>query len=158
MSFSSFFAKPLPLAGVVIVLLFHCGKEVKMSKFSDSGRFAPCPQSPNCVSTQAPANDKQHSIAPIAFRGEPTKVKEKILTTLQTFPRVEIIQQNDRYIHAVFTTLIMRFKDDVEFYINESSNIIEFRSASRVGYSDLGKNRSRMEKFRKELEKILPGQ
>ena len=68
-------------------------------------------------------------------------------------PGAVIEQQESDYLYAVFTSPLMRFKDDVEVYIDESSNLVHFRSASRVGYSDLGVNRKRYEAFALALAK-----
>ena len=76
---------------------------------------------------------------------------------MKSFPRVKIIKQTDAYVYAEFTTLIMRYTDDVEFYINEGKKVIDVRSASRVGKSDLGKNRSRIEDFRSKFKALATG-
>lgn len=68
---------------------------------------------------------------------------------LSGLPRVRIITADERYLHAEFTSLLFRFVDDVEFLIDEDRREVHFRSASRVGYSDLGANRARMEQLRR---------
>ena len=59
-----------------------------------------------------------------------------------------IATQEDDYIHAVFTSRLFRFKDDVEFYIDAAAEQVHFRSGSRVGYSDMGANRKRYLAFK----------
>ncbi|MEM7179796.1 MAG: DUF1499 domain-containing protein [Spirochaetota bacterium] len=141
------------LLTVLLTFLFSaCSKEIKIHLRKDVSKLEPCPKSPNCVSSQGNESDKEHHIAPIAYQGEKTMVKAKILQTLKKFPRVKIIKQTDAYVYAEFTTLIMRYTDDVEFYINEGKKVIDVRSASRVGKSDLGKNRSRIEDFRSKFK------
>ena len=54
------------------------------------------------------------------------------------------MESTDRYLYAEFQTLVFRFTDDVEFLVDETNDRVDFRSASRVGYSDLGVNRKRM--------------
>ena len=112
-----------------------------------NGRLATCPNSPNCVSTQSA--DSQHTIEAIVFDGLPEDAMRKLKAILADIPRMEIVTETESYIHAEATSLIFRFRDDVEFVIDRQANLIHFRSASRVGRSDLGANRVRMEKIRK---------
>lgn len=114
------------------------------------GRLAACPNSPNCVSTQA--TDQQHKIEPIGFDGSPDDAMTQLKAVVAAIPRMKIITQTGSYLHAEVTSLIFRFKDDVEFFIDPNAKVIHFRSASRVGYSDLGANRARMENIRKAFE------
>ena len=113
----------------------------------NNGRLAPCPTSPNCVSTQNA--DSQHTIEAIAFEGPPEDAMRKLKAVLAVMPRMEIVSESESYLHAEATSLIFRFRDDVEFVIDRQANLIHFRSASRVGKSDLGANRKRMEEIRK---------
>jgi uncharacterized protein (DUF1499 family) len=64
----------------------------------------------------------------------------------------EVITETENYIHATFTSRIFRFVDDVEFYFMRDAPVIHVRSASRVGYSDLGVNRKRVEKIRQAFK------
>jgi len=111
-----------------------------------NGRLADCPGSPNCVCTQA--TDPQHHIETIPFKGPPSEILKQIKAAVRTIPRTEVVTETENYIHAEATSLIFRFVDDVEFFVDKDAKLIHFRSASRVGHSDLGVNRSRMEKFR----------
>jgi uncharacterized protein (DUF1499 family) len=111
------------------------------------GKLAPCPDSPNCVSTQA--DDEGHRIEPIHFTGDAAEAKAKLKQALGTLPRTTIIHETDDYLHAECTTLIFRFVDDVEFWIDAPNQTIHFRSASRAGMSDFGVNRARLEALRK---------
>jgi len=114
---------------------------------ANNGRLAPCPNSPNCVSTQNA--DSQHTIEAIAFDGPPEEAMRKLKAVLAAIPRMAIITETESYLHAEATSSIFRFRDDVEFVIDRQANVIHFRSASRVGHSDLGANRVRMEEIRK---------
>ena len=113
---------------------------------ANNGRLAPCPNSPNCVSTQT--SDSQHTMEAIVLDVSPDDAMRKLKAVLAVIPRMEIITETESYIHAEATSLIFRFRDDVEFFIDQQSNLIHFRSASRVGKSDLGANRKRMEEIR----------
>lgn len=110
------------------------------------GELSPCPDSPNCVSTYA--KDEQHAIAPINFSGTAEEALDAAKNALSSLSGIRILESEGNYIRATATTLVMRYIDDVEVYVDDQSKQIHFRSASRVGYSDLGANRKRMEKFR----------
>ena len=114
----------------------------------NQGKLADCPSSPNCVSGEA--SDDGHRIAPLQFTGTPDEAKAKLLSVIESYPRSHIVVNDENYLHVEFTTKLMRFVDDGEFLIEEQS--IQLRSKSRVGYGDLGKNRSRMEEIREAFE------
>ena len=121
----------------------------------DSGRLQPCPDTPNCVSSQA--TDEQHFIEPIMVAANPEETRDIILKTLDEFSRVKVIDAQAGYIHAEFTSMIFRFVDDIEFYFpaSESGVVrVDIRSASRVGRSDLGVNRKRVEAIRDKIENL----
>lgn len=114
-----------------------------------NGRLAPCPDSPNCVSTEQGNTEK--SMAPLAFTGTPAAALDRLESIVKSMPRTRIVTRTEDYLHVEFRSFLFRFVDDVEFYIPASTSEgqlqIEFRSASRVGYSDLGANRKRMTEF-----------
>lgn len=112
----------------------------------------PCPDSPNCVSTQAQREDVQHSIEPLAYTGSASDAHQRLLSVIASMPRTKIVTDEETYIHATFTSLIFRFVDDVQFVIDDESKTIHFRSASRVGHGDMGVNRKRMEEFHKRFQ------
>ena len=120
-----------------------------------NGQLAPCPKSPNCVSTQAPQDDRTHYIEPIPFTGDVATVKINLLRVIQEMPRTTIITEQDDYLHVEFRTQVLRFIDDVEFYIDADAGVIHFRSASRLGKGDGGTNRRRMESFRKQYSALV---
>jgi len=119
----------------------------------DLGQFAPCPGSPNCVSTQAP--DDKHAIDPIPYPGTKVEAKKRLIRVIHSLPRTRVVEDKPDYLHVEFTSRILRFKDDTEFYLGVEDATIHFRSASRLGYSDLGANRERMETIRTRF--ISPG-
>lgn len=111
--------------------------------------LARCPSSPNCVSS-ADEGDS-HFIAPINIDGEPDAAWQTLQDILDEDRSYEITASGDHYIRAEATTRILRFTDDVEFLLDREAGQIALRSASRVGYSDLGKNRKRMESIRSAM-------
>ncbi len=111
------------------------------------GHLTDCPSSPNCVSSQA--SDSEHAIAALPLSGDSAQSRTRLLALLASQPQAKIVSEQDDYIHAEFTSQIMRFVDDVEFLLGPQA--IEVRSASRVGHSDLGVNRERVELLRQQL-------
>ncbi|MFT6099458.1 MAG: hypothetical protein ACJAYF_002005 [Arenicella sp.] len=113
-----------------------------------NGKLADLPQSPNAVSSQTSQSAKQVEALPL--KGSAVETKAAIIDCLAKMGGNKIAEQADDYIRTVFTTRLFRFKDDVEFYIDADEGQVHFRSASRVGYSDMGANRKRYQAF-KEL-------
>jgi uncharacterized protein (DUF1499 family) len=111
-----------------------------------NGMLAPCPSTPNCVSSQS--RDPEHVVAALAYTSSPAEAMAKLKRIVQAMPRTLIVTETPAYLHAEFTSAIMRFVDDVEFSLDESTRSINMRSASRVGKSDLGVNRKRVEEIR----------
>ena len=109
-------------------------------------QLSPCPSSPNCVSTQA--QDAGHAIAPFLYRKSRAEAKEALKEVIRSLPRTKLVEENESYLHYEFTSLLLRFVDDVEFLFDDDTKTIHFRSASRTGYGDLGVNRTRMEQVR----------
>jgi uncharacterized protein (DUF1499 family) len=109
-------------------------------------RLAPCPRSPNCVSSLAP--DDAHRVDPIAFSGDPAVALAKLRAVIEGMPRSVITRQDEDSLHAEFTSWLLRFVDDVDAVVDPDAGVIHVRSASRVGYSDLGVNRKRVEAIR----------
>lgn len=116
-----------------------------------NGGLSPCPQSPNCVSTQSP--DEDHYIEPIKYSGTLTHARARLAAVIHSMKRSRIVDVQDDYIHAEFRSAVFRFVDDVEFYFPSNDPIIQVRSASRVGYYDFGVNRRRIETIRHEFER-----
>ena len=108
------------------------------------GKLAACPSSPNCVNSQA--DDRQHGIAPHVFSGAAVTAMRKLAHVVAAIPRTQVIQSKADYLYVEFSTPLMGFVDDVEFYCD--GKVIHVRSASRLGYSDLGVNRKRIEAIR----------
>lgn len=113
-------------------------------------RLAPCPSSPNCVSTQA--QDEQHAITPLRYQKPRAAAKEALKAAVLSLPRTKLVDEDESYLHVEFTSRLLRFVDDVEFLFDDEARTIHFRSASRVGYGDFGANRRRMEEIRKLVE------
>ncbi len=112
----------------------------------NDGKLAPCPATPNCVSSQS--SDQVHAIEPLSFTGTAAEAQAALRKVILNMKRSQIITDTGSYIHAEFTTAIFRFVDDVEFWFDENAKVIHVRSASRLGSSDRGVNRKRVEEIR----------
>ncbi|MGD0275972.1 MAG: DUF1499 domain-containing protein [Syntrophales bacterium] len=110
------------------------------------GKLSQCPESPNCVASQS--QDVKHYINPIPYKGDREQARKRMVSIIQGMKRAKIVALKDDYIHAEFTSAIFRFVDDVEIYFDDGSKTIHMRSASRIGYSDFGVNRKRLENIR----------
>jgi len=110
--------------------------------------LAPCPDSPNCISSLATQSDKR--VAPLQVTADRKNSLKKLEILLSRLPRVEYDVVGQSRIQARFTSRILRFVDDVTFYVRENG-VVEVRSASRTGYWDLGANRRRVESLREQL-------
>ena len=133
------------VAALPIVKNIFAGKAPNNLGVSE-GQLAPCPQSPNCVVSQNA--DETHNIAPISYESDLDTARETLLKVLTVVPRTEVIEQTDSYIRAQSTSRLMGFIDDLEFYFPQDKKVIEMRSASRMGESDIGVNRRRLEQIR----------
>ncbi|MGF1523361.1 MAG: DUF1499 domain-containing protein [Leptolyngbyaceae cyanobacterium] len=112
------------------------------------GRLAACPKSPNCVVSQG-ETDAEHAIAPLNYTGDMATAIESLRQVVTAQPGSEIIEQTDNYLYAEFTSRLMGFVDDVEFYFDLAApGTVHVRSAARLGQSDLGVNRKRIETIR----------
>jgi uncharacterized protein (DUF1499 family) len=111
------------------------------------GRLAPCPPKPNCVCSQAPAGSSHH-VEPLHVTATASEAVHRLQRVLSDWPRTRIVTASEEYIHAECRTLLFRFVDDVEFFLDRGAGVIHCRSASRAGHSDLGVNRRRIEAMR----------
>ena len=116
------------------------------------GQLAACPKTPNCVVSQAA--DDEHGITPLSYASEPAIAMTHLVAVIKDMPNSAIIEQTDDYLYAEFTSRLMGFVDDVEFSIDPSKQAIQVRSAARLGESDLGVNRKRIEAIRLQLQAL----
>jgi len=136
------------------ILVAGCTGSRPMNLGVHDGKLAPCPASPNCVSSQS--TDKDHAVEPFRFSGTSAEAMADLKIVLSGMPRARIVTATDTYLHAEFTSALFRFVDDVEFWFDESARTIHLRSASRVGSSDLGVNRKRIENMRAAMNALHP--
>jgi uncharacterized protein (DUF1499 family) len=132
---------------VILAMLFtilSCTSSPPKVQLVD-GKLRPCPNSPNCVSSEG---DRASSrVEPLTFQDSPEKAWDNLRETLREMGG-KIQEEHDGFLWATFTSRVFRFVDDVEFRMVSTDGMIHVRSGSRVGYSDLGVNRRRVEKLR----------
>ncbi|HIK18724.1 MAG TPA: DUF1499 domain-containing protein [Leptolyngbyaceae cyanobacterium M33_DOE_097] len=148
------FASPVfalsPSTSPMIAAIFRfSGKRPTNLGLQSNGGLLACPNSPNCVSSYS--TDTEHAIAPLAPTDSLEATFQKLKALLETKSNVKLITATDDYLYAEFTSALMGFVDDVEFYLDPTAGVIQVRSASRLGESDLGVNRKRIEAIRTEL-------
>ena len=125
---------------VGLLTLIGCAGDRPTSLGVQNNALAGCPDSPNCVCSFETRDS--HSIPPL--QGSLADVR----TALSQMPRTQIIREEGNYLYAEFTSRLMGYVDDVEFLAVPAESIVHVRSASRLGYSDMGVNRERIEMIR----------
>ena len=136
--------------GILSGLLAACAGERPNNLGVRDNSLSSCPSSPNCVSSQA--SDERHRIAPLAFNGDPDAAFARLKQILARRNDTAVIDESPGYLRVELRTTL--FVDDGEFLLDRVGRVIHVRSASRLGYSDLGKNRSRMEDIRREFSPV----
>ena len=119
-----------------------------------NGKLAVCASTPNCVNSQAVASDTEHAIKPIQIGGGTMPRIADLKLVVRSMPRSTIIKETNNYLYVEFTSKLMGFVDDVEFYFDDDGKFIQVRSASRLGESDLGVNRQRIEEIRAKVSSL----
>lgn len=120
------------------------------------GRLLPPSRTPNSVSSQAalyPDNPQRAyaDVAPLKLQGSGAQTIARIRSIVEQMPGAEVVKSAPDYLYVRFTTRIMKFVDDAEFWYDPSAQAIQVRSASRLGSKDFGVNRSRIEQIRHSL-------
>ena len=116
----------------------------------ENSMFAPCPDSPNCVSSDA--RDARHSIEPFVGRPAQSDIWPKIRAAVLTLPRTKLVGEKKDYLHVECRSAVLGFVDDLEIQWRPGENLLAVRSASRRGYYDFGVNRRRIETLRGLLQ------
>jgi len=137
------------VAAIAAILLVRCSMLGQSSKSGQppglvSGALAPCPDKPNCVSSEA-GEAADHQIAPLDYTGTDAEAAWSRIQQVIEKLGGKITLASDTYLAATFTSSVFRFVDDVECRLDPAKHQIQIRSASRVGHSDLGVNRKRVE-------------
>ena len=134
------------LSGLVVLAL---GTSAARMEATPSSQFSPCPETANCVSSDA--RDMLHRVPAFELAADADLVWAGVRSAVQEMPRVRIVTLTDNHLHAECRSALFRFVDDLELELRAESNQIAVRSASRVGSWDLGVNRRRVERLRATL-------
>ena len=137
---------------ILFLLLFCCFGSVSFAAGESSGvggaeaGLAPCPASPNCVSSEA--QDADHQVSPLRFSVAAADAWRILKEQLAKRPRTVIVTEKPGYLHAQSKSAVFGFVDDLEFYLRPVQGLIAVRFAARTGYYDFGVNRQRVEELR----------
>jgi uncharacterized protein (DUF1499 family) len=112
----------------------------------ESPLLPPCPNAPNCVSSQANPADRVHHIPPLPLPAgmSVADAMASVVAELERWPRVRMLERSDTGLHATQTTRVFRFVDDLHVQVDAGARLVHVRSASRLGYGDMGVNRKRV--------------
>jgi uncharacterized protein (DUF1499 family) len=111
-----------------------------------TGGLAPCPDSPNCVSSLDERAD--HNVEPLQLEADVATNWQRLREVVEALPGTVVVTQDDHYLHAESTSSLMRYVDDLELLLDSETGRVDVRSASRVGYGDMGVNAARVQELR----------
>jgi uncharacterized protein (DUF1499 family) len=140
----------IPIFVTLVLMLSNCTANRPADGECKNNELAACPDRPNCVSSLS--NDKEQSIAPLTYDGSMAEATARLLSVLEQMKGAKIVSRTDTAIHAEFTSPVFGFVDDVDFRFDAADRRIDLRSASRVGYTDFGVNRKRIEEIRQRFQ------
>jgi uncharacterized protein (DUF1499 family) len=138
------------IALAMMSLLCGCGGAPAPDLGVRNGHLLECPESPNCVSSET--SDATHRVEPFKLAAAGSGNWEAVQAALAGMPRAKITRASPGYLRVEFTSAVLGFVDDLELQRQPAEGRIAVRSASRVGYSDLGVNRRRVENIRELLK------
>jgi len=130
-----------------------CAAHAQDSRTKTPADLAPCPDSPNCVSTKS--KDAGHGMPPLPYLKSGEESMNRLVAIVREMKRATIVSATPSYLHVEFRSALFRFVDDVEFVLDDSARVIHFRSASRKGYYDFGANRKRMKEISDRYRRLL---
>ena len=145
-----FFGLVMGLIALRLIVIVISPKGIKIRP--TTGKLAECPRTPNCVSSQADCSEQK--VEPLKYSGPSEEAKLRLRLAVEAMPGTKVLQEDRIYMHAEFESMIFGFIGEVEFLLDDSRKLIHVRSASRLGYTDLGTNRRRVEAIRRLFENI----
>lgn len=143
------------IVGAAAVLLGGCGGSVPKTLGLENGRLRPCPASPNCVCSMD--LDSSAFIAPFGYDVDSVTAWHALRQVVTEQGNATILREEPEYLHVEFRSKLLGFVDDVEFYLPPTIQQVEIRSASRLGWWDMGVNRKRVERLRQLFSAEIGG-
>lgn len=140
--------KLLPVL-MLVTMATACSGSPPASIGIHDGTLSPCPSRPNCVSSLNA--DEAHYVAPLHFTGSVEETQALLTMVINDMPGGHVAVTEGKYMRAEFTSKLFKYVDDVEFLFDPVSSTIQMRSASRMGYSDMGVNRKRLVELRRSF-------
>jgi len=137
------------LSIIFLLTTVSCASQPPTSIGLKDGKLAPCPNTPNCVSSEQTSTSSR--VEPLTFNGIPEDAWQKLKSAVIDIGG-KIEKEDTSYLWATFRSKIFGFVDDMEFRMDAKNRVIHMRSASRVGYSDMGVNKKRVEKLRSRFD------
>jgi uncharacterized protein (DUF1499 family) len=131
------------------ILIISCAGKRPLNLGVSDNVFSSCPDSPNCVSSDA--EGAKHGIQSYALAMTPNLAWQAAREAILQLPRTKIVTDSDGYLHVECRSAIFGFVDDLELHLRPDESVIAIRSAARLGYSDFGVNRKRVEQLRLKL-------
>lgn len=153
------------IAGAIVLLIVLAGSAIVAGQLGllrgstptrngvQDGRLSAPSKTPNSVSSQAALHPDHPMLAyaaiePLAYSGDGAAAMARLKSIVESMQGTQVVRAEPAYLYATFTTRLMKFVDDVEFALDSAAGVIHVRSASRIGYSDRGANRTRVEAIR----------
>jgi uncharacterized protein (DUF1499 family) len=130
----------LPLQHLLLVslALFHLVGPVPPELGVQQGSLAPCPSPAHCAR-------RDWSVA------DPQAALKVLLPALEAMPRTTVVVREPAYVHATASSALFGFVDDLELYADSGRGLLQARSVSRLGDSDLGVNARRLDMLQRAL-------
>jgi uncharacterized protein (DUF1499 family) len=143
---------PRVITAVILVMpLFSCAGTRPANLGVKDSHLAPCPMSPNCVSSDDA--DPAHRITPLELAVPAGEAWRAVRSAVAGLARTNIVTETDDYLHAECSSAFFGFVDDLELHLRTADHLIAVRSAARLGHGDFGVNRKRVENLRSSLRR-----
>lgn len=139
----------LLISFLAILSLSACSGNRPQQLLNGDGTFVECPTSPNCVSSDS--TSEQHQVAAFTINPDAADLWQSVKVVVATLPRTTLAVDQAQYLHAECRSALMGYVDDLQLQLRPDQGIIAVYSASRLGHSDFGVNRERVEHLRSLL-------
>lgn len=139
-------AQSFLVLAAIVMPVFSCSGSRPTNLGVKNSRLAPCPSTPNCVSSDV--EEPSHRVSPFPLAAPAADAWRAARAAVLSLPRTEIVAETRDYLHAECRSAVFGFVDDLELHLRPAQGMIAVRSAARLGYRDFGVNRNRVEALR----------